>query len=157
VAPRPRGGGNPPKIDKVGEAWLKDTLKEESDLSLAELCNRLREKFGVVASDSSMQRTLARIGLRRKKTLHACEKETERVENLLLNYIVDVLQYRTQDLISIDETGTKKGMFRSHGRAEGGKRCHSSKLTKKGINVSLVGNFIGGSCGFHDDNRPNRH
>jgi transposase len=69
VAPRPRGGGNPPKIDKVGEAWLKDTLKEESDLSLAELCNRLREKFGVVASDSSMQRTLARIGLRRKKKL----------------------------------------------------------------------------------------
>jgi transposase len=55
-----------------------------------------------------------------------------------LNYIVDVLQYRTQDLIFIDETGTKKGMFRSHGRAEGGKRCHSSKLTKKGTNVSLV-------------------
>lgn len=74
VASYKKGGGNPPRVNLEGEAWLAETLKEEPDLTLEELCTKHSEKFSRDVSISAMQRTLARIGLNRKKKLSTQEK-----------------------------------------------------------------------------------
>jgi len=66
-APKPHGGGNPPRIDRSKYEILFALVQQYPDATLTELCSALAERWQVTASKSSMQRTLVRMQLTRKK------------------------------------------------------------------------------------------
>ena len=67
-APKPHGGGNPPRIDRSHDDVLFALVQQRPDATLKELCSALEARGQVTASKSSMQRTLVRMQLTRKKT-----------------------------------------------------------------------------------------
>lgn len=66
-APKPHGGGQPPCIARSQYANLSGLVQAHPDATLKELCRLLEDSEHVVASKSSMQRTLATLQLTRKK------------------------------------------------------------------------------------------
>lgn len=66
-APKPHGGGNPPRIDRSTYDLLSALVQQHPDATLKELCRVFEERCQVTASKSSMQRTLIRLQLTRKK------------------------------------------------------------------------------------------
>jgi transposase len=64
-AKKPRG--RLPAIDAEGEAWLKEKVAEESDLTLAILCEKYEQSQGRKVSKSAMDRALKRMKLTLKK------------------------------------------------------------------------------------------
>lgn len=66
-APKPHGGGNPPRIDRAKYDLLSALVQQHPDATLKELCRVFEERCQVTASKSSMQRTLIRLQLTRKK------------------------------------------------------------------------------------------
>jgi transposase len=65
--PKPHGGGNPPCIAQSQYASLSGLVQAHPDATLKELCRLFEDSEHVVASKSSMQRTLATLQLTRKK------------------------------------------------------------------------------------------
>jgi transposase len=59
--------GRLPAIDAQGEAWLKEKVAEESDLTLARLCEKYEQDRGRKVSKSAMDRALKRMKLTLKK------------------------------------------------------------------------------------------
>ena len=66
-APKPHGGGNPPRIDKSKYDLLSALVQQHPDATLKELWLGLEARGHVTASKSSLQRTLVRLQLTRKK------------------------------------------------------------------------------------------
>ncbi|MGE3542133.1 MAG: helix-turn-helix domain-containing protein [Candidatus Tectimicrobiota bacterium] len=66
-APKPHGGGNPPCIARSQYVSLSGLVQAHPDATLKELCRLFEDSQHVVASISSMQRTLATLQLTRKK------------------------------------------------------------------------------------------
>ena len=59
--------GRLPAIDAQGEAWLKEQVAEESDLTLASLCEKYEQARGRKVSKSAMDRALKRMRISLKK------------------------------------------------------------------------------------------
>lgn len=67
VAPRPVRATHEHAVSPAGEMYLQILLKEDVDLTLAQLCERYEEAYGVRVGLSTMHLTLKRLGLTRKK------------------------------------------------------------------------------------------
>ncbi len=67
VEPAQFGGWRHSKIDRQGEETLRQWLREEGDLTLAELCERYHQQCGERVSPSAMDRTLRKMKVSRKK------------------------------------------------------------------------------------------
>jgi transposase len=68
VAPRPHGGGQPPKLDgKKEEAVRSYILGVKNDASLAEVQAYVARQWKVGISQATVSRLLASLGLPRKK------------------------------------------------------------------------------------------
>ncbi len=59
--------GRPRLLNATQEAWLKQQLEQDNDLTLKVRCARLKESRGVVLSEATMCRVLKRLGVTRKK------------------------------------------------------------------------------------------
>jgi transposase len=59
--------GRPPKIDPTQHAALHRQVVAHADATLAEHCARWEQTTGVRVSTATMSRTLAKLGLSRKK------------------------------------------------------------------------------------------
>jgi transposase len=59
--------GRLPAINEPGEAWLRARIHQESDLTLATLCERYEQSQGRKVSKSAMDRTLKRMRISLKK------------------------------------------------------------------------------------------
>lgn len=66
LAPKPIPGREP-KLDEQGRAVLRELVDADSDATLAELAQRLRERIGVTLVVSSIHKALAKMGITRKK------------------------------------------------------------------------------------------
>ena len=66
VSPRRRGGGNRSPLEPHA-AWLLELVDQESDLTLAEIVERLGADRGVRTTDSSVDRFFKRHGVTFKK------------------------------------------------------------------------------------------
>jgi transposase len=66
VAAWPHGGGVPRRL-AAQEGFLRAEVAQQPDISLEELCARLKAKQGVAATASMMCRELQRLKLPRKK------------------------------------------------------------------------------------------
>jgi transposase len=70
VAPKPHGGGQPPKLDaKKEEAVRSYILDVKNDASLVEVQTYVARRWQVGMSQATVSRLLASLGLPRKKKL----------------------------------------------------------------------------------------
>ncbi|HEX3035075.1 MAG TPA: helix-turn-helix domain-containing protein [Thermodesulfobacteriota bacterium] len=67
VAPRPHGGGRCPNIDHSGRQHVRRLVNSDPDVTLEELCERVKLECGQGSSVSAMCRLLQRLSLSRKK------------------------------------------------------------------------------------------
>lgn len=74
-----------------------------------------------------------------KKTFHADEKETERVQRKRVEFWHLLQSFLAQNLIFIDEFGVNLALTRLSARSPKGKRAHGKKPQKRGQNVSIIG------------------
>lgn len=115
VEPKAHGGGKPPLIKVQQSDIINQLVEADNDATLQQLCTRLEEKTGVKVSVPTMCRLLQRLELnRKKKTLHANEAETERVQNLRREYWTTIGEVHLKDLVFIDETGVNLAMTRRY-------------------------------------------
>lgn len=61
---------------------LRTIIAADNDATLVELCEQTSEQTGVRVSRSTMGKLTQVLGLSRKKTLHASERQSERVQKL---------------------------------------------------------------------------
>jgi transposase len=67
IEPKPHAGGPSSRIDDSAREHLRQWLAEQSDLTLAELGERLERSLGIRVGLSRLCRVLQELGLRRKK------------------------------------------------------------------------------------------
>ena len=76
---------------------------------------------------------------RKKKTLHADEAQSERVQKLRREYWTTIGEVKLSDLVFIDETGMNLAMARCYARAKKGQRAYSKSPYNRGKNITMIG------------------
>jgi len=138
--PLPHGGGAQPKLTKEQIAVVSQLVEEDNDATLQQLSERLHEKSGTKVSVSTICRLCQKLELtRKKKTLHANEAESERVQKLRSQYWTTIGFVNLKDLVFIDETGVNLSLTRRYARAKIGKRAYSKCPFNRGKNITLIG------------------
>jgi len=67
LGPKPHGGGQKPRVDAAGQAFIQQVVRTQPDATLEELCTRLADATGVRVSLATMCRVVQRLALPRKK------------------------------------------------------------------------------------------
>lgn len=78
IGPKPPGGGMPRRIQGEGEAVLRQLLKERPDFTDAELQRLYVQRMGTMVSAATLNRTVHRLGLTRKKSRSTPARGTPR-------------------------------------------------------------------------------
>ncbi len=139
VAPKPHGGGMPPKLDARAVVRLLELVKQQPDATLVEL----RDQLGIPCSVMTIFRTLQRNGIsRKKKTRHAEERDTPRVQEQRETFCQKLATVDPEHLVFVDEAGATTAMSREYGRAPIGERVQA---TAPGAwkNVTLISGLRG--------------
>jgi putative transposase len=68
VEPKPRGGGQQPRLDANHLEVVTALVKKDPDATLDEMIERVAEQTGVRVSNPTMSRVLTRLNLPRKKS-----------------------------------------------------------------------------------------
>lgn len=134
VQPKAHGGGALPKLDAKAVARLLELVRQQPDATLAEL----RSRLGVACSIMSISRVLRRHFItRKKKTQHAEERDTPRVQEQRRVFRKKMATVAPEHLVFVDETGATTAMGRTYGRAPAGERVQA---TAPGVwkNVTLI-------------------
>lgn len=140
IEAKPHRGGASAKLTPEQMPLLEALLEEDNDATLKELCTRIESRTGIKVSVPTMCRILQKLELgRKKKTLHATEAGTERVQRLRSQYWSTIGAVALQDLVFIDETGLNLAMNRHYARAKKGKRAYGKSPYNRGSNVTLIG------------------
>ena len=136
----PHGGGKPSLLNSQQIDVVIQLVEEDNDATLKQLCTRLFEKTGTEVSLPTMCRLLQKLELtRKKKTLHASEAQTQRVQKLRAQYWTAIGDVKLSDLVFIDETGVNLAMTRRYARARRGKRAYSKCPYNRGKNITMIG------------------
>lgn len=118
MEPRAHGGGRVAKLSIEQEQVLVELVAEDNDAILVELCARLEQQTGVRVSRATMGRIVQKLKLTRKKKLsRATERETERVQQLRVQYWHEIGQVKLENLVFVDETGSNLAMTRRYARS----------------------------------------
>ena len=78
IAPRPYAGGRKLSCDQAALVVVRQVLQEQTDATLAELCEQLGQRRRLWVSVSTMSRLLRRLGLPRKKSRFTPPNRTRR-------------------------------------------------------------------------------
>ena len=76
---------------------------------------------------------------REKKTVHATEKNSERVKALRKEFLSFQKRLKTEDIVCLDETGFKLNMTFEYGWALKGERAIDSAPGKRGKLITTIG------------------
>jgi transposase len=121
--PRPHGGGTEPTLDQQGLDRLRGLVEQTPDATL----EQLRQGLGVSGSIMIIWRGLKTLGFtRKKKTLHAAERDTPEVEQERCEFREQVESIEPKRLVFVDETGVTTAMTPGYGRAPKGERVEAS-------------------------------
>ena len=74
-----------------------------------------------------------------KKTLRATERDSERVQQLRVEYWHEIGAVNLEDLVFVDETGSNLAMTRRYARSQKGSRAYNHAPYGRGQNVTLIG------------------
>jgi transposase len=123
LQPRPHGGGRRPALGPDDLERLKGLVQRQPDATLDEL----RQRLGIACSLMAISRALSKLELpRKKKVLHAQERDTPAVERKRRAFRKKVAGIDPHRLVFIDETGANTAMTRTHGRAPAGQRVEGA-------------------------------
>jgi transposase len=123
VQPKPHAGVPKRKLDDQAEARLLELVRQQPDATLAEL----RDRLGIPCGLMTVARALQRHHItRKKKTLHADERETPRVQAQRRVFLGKMAGVAPTHLVFVDEAGATTAMTRTHGRAPQGTRVQAS-------------------------------
>jgi len=67
LLPLRRGGHRQREVDEAGEACVRQWVREQPQVTLRQLAERLREQVGRLLSEATMSRVLKRLGITKKK------------------------------------------------------------------------------------------
>lgn len=138
IEPRPKANGFPPKL-AAHESEVREIVEQQADATLKELTERLEQRLGFKVSYNRLHYYLQRLKLTRKKTLHADQAETNRVQNLRGEYWQKVREINPKNLVFIDEMGISLSRDRTHARSPRGQRAYDCKPYNPGSRVSVIG------------------
>lgn len=120
AAPRPHGGGRPPTLDAEKRERLRELVRKDPDATLAQL----RDRLGLTGSIMLVWRALKALGItRKKKTLHAAERDRPEVRAQRRAFRREVAALAPKRLVFVDETGVTTAMTPGYGRAPRGERA----------------------------------
>lgn len=139
IVPKVRTSQTPTKLSVEQLSVLSSIVKANSDATLNELRSQLEEQTGVLIGRSTLDRMLRLLDLSVKKTLHATEKESERVQLLRLEFWQILQGIPSENLVFIDESGVNLSLVRLFARSPVRERAHAPRPHKRGKNVSLIG------------------
>jgi len=140
VEPRAHGRGKSAKLSPEQEGVIATLVEQDNDAILVELCDRLEQRVGVRISRATMGRIVQKLKLTRKKKLCSfCERETERVQRLRVEYWHEIGGVNLADLVFADETGDNFAMTRRYARSLKGSRAYSDAPYQRGKNLTLIG------------------
>jgi transposase len=82
LAPKPHGGGHPPKLNADQRVLVQALVESNNDATLDELCQAIQQQTQVVVSRATMGRLVQQLNLTRKKkrfmrlkpTPHGCSR-----------------------------------------------------------------------------------
>jgi len=81
VSPKKATGGQEPRIDAKGLAFIRKCVEKKPDITLAALCEKYFKRRKTKVSISMMCRALKKLNLRRKKkSLYAAEQDRKDVK-----------------------------------------------------------------------------
>lgn len=139
LAALPARGGPAPRLDETGQQRLLACLRAQPDATLQELATALAKAGGPTLSISSLWHAVKALGWsRKKKSLHAAERDTERVAGLRRQFLEDLQGEDFTRLVFLDETSTNLSYTRRYGRAPGGKRVDQAVPLHNGPNITLL-------------------
>lgn len=139
LAAKPHGGGQTPKLNAAQLELVSALVKADNDATLEELCQQLQQRTAIRISRSTMGRILQQLKLtRKKKTLHATEKDTPRVQQARLDYWDRIRDIDPEDLVFVDESGINLAMIRLYARSPQGERAIGDQPQRRGQTVSIV-------------------
>ena len=143
VDPKPHGGGQPAKLDVVDFLVIADIVRQQPDVTAAEVRDRLAELTEVHVSVSTMRLALHRLGLtRKKKTLHAQERDQdEEVQQARAAFEEALPTVPVAQVHVVDDTGVNWGMVRRYGWAPCGRRVVGAQPLNVGPNLSVIGSW----------------
>ncbi|MGZ5193781.1 MAG: hypothetical protein ACXWB3_07695 [Kaistella sp.] len=129
----------PHLITPEGEMYLRLLLSKEVDLTLAELCNRYEQVYGVRVSIGTMYNTLERMNItRKKKTFSDPKKDSDAAKAEKENYDTQLDTIESGKRLYLDETGGCLNMTPLYGRSRQGERVYDKKPTYSGTSVSTI-------------------
>jgi len=119
------GGGRQRLLGAAQERAVRQLVKERPDATLNDMRRTLKKRVGVSVSETTMWRTLERLGLTRKrKTVAASEAQTKDVVAKRSSFKLRARIWAPERLVFIDETGINLAMTRAYGWAPSGERVH---------------------------------
>ena len=92
-------------LDEHSELLILGILAAEPDIYLSELRLHLQEVTGLEVSNSSMCRTIKRLGYTRKKV---CQIALQRSAELRARFLAEVLMFPAEMFVWVDESGCQK-------------------------------------------------
>ena len=132
--------GPEPAISEAGLVDLAAVVSEQPDATRAELTARFNQRTGKSVSTSTIQRCLRRLGItRKKKTLHATERDSERVRGLRAEFVAAQNGFDPTRLVFIDEAGSNAAMTPRYARSIRGRRAHGHQPSHWGKNLTMIG------------------
>lgn len=77
----PHAGGNKPRLDEKARLFIRQSVEENNDLTLDELCQRVKARHRKSVSRPTMSRLLQALNLPRKKSRSTPPSATRRGSN----------------------------------------------------------------------------
>ena len=139
------GGGHSLKLSSAHLILIGDWVQDKNDITLKEIQSRLEGQEKIKVSLATICRVFKSLNLTRKKTLHASERETERVQKLRVEYRETVRNIPAEEMIFVDEAGSNLGMTLLYARSEKGRRAYG-----EGTHSSSVAEYDSGA-GYLDE------
>jgi transposase len=121
--PKPHGGGPPPALGPDDQQRLDELIREQPDATL----EQLQQRGGFTCSLTTLWRALRRRDLtRKKKTLHADERDRPDVQQKRRRFRRRVTKIEPERLVFVDETGVTTAMTPAYAWAPRGERAYAS-------------------------------
>jgi len=118
LEPKPHGGGNPSVLSPEDLERLRELVRQQPDATLEEL----RQRLGISCSLMALSCALTKLGLPRKKVLHAQEQDRPEVQEKRREFCAELAGVDPHRLVFVDECGANTAMTRTYGRAPVGAR-----------------------------------
>ena len=139
LAPAPHGGGPPRRLRRADMRALCALVAGQNDRTDAEYAQLLAQRTGCRVSRRTICRMWRRLGFtRKKKVLHATERDRPDVQRARRNFRRRARRRRARRHLFLDEFGTHLGLTRRYARARRGRRAVGKVPDNPDPNLTLV-------------------